>query len=313
MQEVQGVVRSAAPSRGRATSRGYSYLTDLDGDGVLTREEYAQALRWTVVYELRGFGGLNRGNSAEPAVALVDANVRRLTDILFTADLDGDGRITFPEMLADAARNEAKRPRVSDDATERAVLSTLDADGDGVVTWAQFEAAGRRAFDAADLDHDGRLSEGELRALLTRRGDFARLKELDDIDAQRSAEGAARHAACGLPLPSARAKVALVGVREAANLSTAGFGAKLDAARVVDLVVEPGPEPLFIVAASEEPVIWRVRGATGRIERMVTAGRGKDKSHAPDAVDRSRLLVGVVGLPGSKLAFPREVQCTSTT
>ncbi|WP_408591782.1 hypothetical protein [Novosphingobium sp.] len=70
------------------------------------------------------------------------------------------------------------------------LLGPADADHDKVVTRAEYDAATKARFDRADTNHDGTLSEAELRA------GFARMRARDG-----EAIGGLRGAPGGFPPP----------------------------------------------------------------------------------------------------------------
>ena len=106
---------------------------DRSGDGRLDRAETAQALGYA-----RSF--LTAKRDAEP----------------FSMDVapDGRARLTINE------NGPLSRAGMID-----AAYRLADRDGDGALSLAEFQSAGRLAFDAADKDRDGILDDAERTAV----------------------------------------------------------------------------------------------------------------------------------------------------
>ena len=112
--------------------------------------------------------------------------------------------------------------------------------------------------------------------------------------------------ACAMPTPSDSAKVVLVGTNEADALSTTTIGSQDVSVGTASIVIEPGREPIYLVVASEHPIIWRVSGEVGRLERLVlTSSR-----NSPDGAKLDQPpVVGATGIPARKITFLKRVDC----
>ena len=110
---------------------------------------------------------------------------------------------------------------------------------------------------------------------------------------------------CTLPKASAEAKVVLL--RAGADaLSSVTVGSEDVATETGRIVIEPGPQPLFLVVSTIRPTIWRFSGALDRIERVVLAAF----SNAPNRTDpNAPPLVGATGLPADRLTFSGGYRC----
>lgn len=104
------------------------------------------------------------------------------------ADTNRDGAITRAEFAAYRAAQWKRMDRNGDgvfsrddlpalarsrwDSGERlvALRRQLDGNRDGRITRAEYDSAPPRLFDAADADHNGIVTDAELRALAARRG-----------------------------------------------------------------------------------------------------------------------------------------------
>ncbi|WP_232493707.1 signal transduction protein [Novosphingobium kaempferiae] len=78
---------------------------------------------------------------------------------MLKADTDGDGRISAAEWSA-AAKARGKG-RMGD-----RVFSRMDANGNGFIEAAELDAIAAKRFDKRDVDHDGRLSGDERKAMV---------------------------------------------------------------------------------------------------------------------------------------------------
>lgn len=111
------------------TREGFLELYDADGDGQVPREEF------------------DRARAAQFA----------------RSDLDGDGTIDRDEYLAEYQDRLDRRIALlagGSDRQTRVRFGALDADKDGRMTFAEYQASGRRTFEAADRNKDG-VVDGE--------------------------------------------------------------------------------------------------------------------------------------------------------
>lgn len=263
---------------------------DLDGDGIVTRAE----VELGVAVELR------RRNYSRETPEELAPTIARIVDDILAADRTRKGRVTYAELATWAEGQLAAVPQPEPPAL---ALLGLDANGDGVVTREEFNAALKSVFDEADADRDGALSSDEVRTFAARLGD-ARL--MDDAEREaREAEAAQRkaRAACPAPEPSAQAKIVLYGAYTGRGLSSAAIGGDDAEVGVADIVIERGPDPIYLVLTSFDGMIWRVSGAVERVEHALIGAVVRGAENAPRA--------GVVGLPRDRVTILPKADCLS--
>jgi Ca2+-binding EF-hand superfamily protein len=244
---------------------------DLDGDGVVTADE----VRRLLLYERRTQSGASAGQS-------IDAEVSRL----LAADKDHDGKITLAEAMNAAEIRPENRAAVGllGGLSQRVrQLLTLSRSGDGKLSLADFEAAGTEQFHSVDVDGNGTISQDELNTFRQRQADELRQKMNAAREAEQSrqrelrqqadaAREAEQQAECAMPKASEAAKVVVLSAHRSEALARVGLGSQDIATGTGEIRIEPGAEPLYVVVISQEPTIWRLTGATDRIERLVAVG-----------------------------------------
>ncbi|MEM1052728.1 MAG: hypothetical protein AAGI28_11600, partial [Pseudomonadota bacterium] len=204
-------------------------------------------------------------------------------------DLDGDGLVTFEELISSVpkptvkARDKAKRERLF------TRLMAIDTDGDGRVTEDELSSRFTEQFALVDIDQDGVISKEEAKA--------ARLK----LDLAREI---AKTAVCKLPEVPAHAVPIAVFSREGAQVSSVALGTQKQTTSIIDVTIEDGEEPLFILLASQEPVIWAFAGATQRVHQAVLFARKTDEQGGG--------LIGATGLAEGQVTIG-ETDCLPTT
>lgn len=189
---------------------------------------------------------------------------------------------TVSEPLVAAARllldvgdgDEVRLPDLLDQAI--GAFRAVDTDGDLEISVAEFQAA---FGDAGEIANEPRVTRDTVTRLL--------INLLRDTSNMTLPPGSLD---CAMPRPSPEAEVVLVGVIDGAALSDVYVGSPEKQTTTAEIAIKAGREPLYIILSAIEPMIWRLTGATDRVERIVLAGPERARS-------------GVVGLPVDKLAL----------
>lgn len=136
----------------RASTIAELLQNDLNGDGVVTRNEIRQVLETRMA----------RFPVADPSLPGVQEQMEAEITKRMAADLNGDGQIDGREMLAHAKQGLAAGA-VPADAMIAAVLALADG-RTGPVTEARYLAAAEAQFRKVDADGDGTVSREEIEA-----------------------------------------------------------------------------------------------------------------------------------------------------
>ncbi|WP_156420480.1 MULTISPECIES: EF-hand domain-containing protein [unclassified Sphingopyxis] len=232
---------------------------DLDGDLRITRAEIGESI----------------GADSDPEIDEATRD-RRIEHRLSPLDIDGDGAITLPEAAA-TARQQAWEQRF-------AALLALDPDRNGRLTASEMRLLAEKAFHTVDADGDGTTSETELKAIepLVRENRMTWQAEI-----------------CSLPPVPAGAMLIAFGGYESRTISPVQIPSNdpREKTRLVEVAIEPGEQPLYLVLTSYETTLWRLSGATARVSHVVAtsyrAGRGGISA------------VGVTGVPERKISIAR--------
>jgi Ca2+-binding EF-hand superfamily protein len=267
-------------------------MADLNGDNAVTEDE----LRRKLHYDQRQMAM----PTTRPATPTMEERIEQEVRKFMAADVNHDGRITWDEAIELAKKQpDYPRPNVYGLSAGISQLLTLAPVGKTAITFAEIDEAATALFRKVDADNNGTISLDELqvsRNSLIQANAQASLQRT--IDTPR--------VVCDAPKASDAAKLILLGAYQTESLSNVTLGSQDQVVGVGNVVVEPGPDPLYIAIATYQPTIWRFYGATERVERVVVMSNGAQPDRAtPNVVS----LAGVVGLPADRTSFPQAAGC----
>lgn len=258
----------------RATEAMRLMSADLDGDGAVTEDELRRKLRY------------DRRTSLPPpgmpsAVDQIEQEVLRLR----AADADKDGRVTWVEAI-DAVKNRPNYAATIASGFGQRIRQLLElaSDGKQAVRLPEIEKVTEAAFRAVDTDGNGTISQDEVEAARRARQQVMRKRDDEKRAAERQRKEAEQEVACAMPKASENAKVIVLGAYETESLSTVAIGSQDKVTHAGNIVVEPGGEPLYVVAATYASVVWRFSGALDRVERVVLGRQSGATGLSPERV-----------------------------
>jgi hypothetical protein len=268
------IARGMAEAEIRANRVRYHMGSDLDRDGALTIDEYRAGLRVSEVRSYYAQYERARAENGSPPTAVAENLIRdpQIGRRFGEMDADHDGRVTLLEVY------RYDEPVVYGPA-ERFVDAekylALDSNGDGNVTMEEVDQTVAAFLAEQTIAGVGPRPPGAIKE-----GENGNLRLEDAVQ-------------CRLPMPSAAARIVRLGVREGSQLSNIALGGQNVPTYVVSIDIEPGSEPLYIVASNDHAAIWRISGATQRVEAFVGSSRVRDGHSMWPAV-------GVIGLPRAR-------------
>jgi hypothetical protein len=247
-----------AAYRGQAIGTVLRY--DLNGDMIVTRKEIETAM-------------VDRQDGRRP----------ESDQLLDRYDADQNGSISLKEV--------ASRPpeRADGSAMLQAgrLLLALDPNKDGLLTAQELRAIGEQAFARIDRDGNGTISKEEADVAQPL---FAQVQQkMQDQELRMTAP------VCAMPALAAGADLVLLSTYEGVSLSSVSVGGQDQETNIIDVAIQPGDEPLYLVLASYESMVWRLTGAVKRVQRVAISSANA----APGGVSAS----GGVGLPKDKVAI----------
>ena len=237
-------------------------------------QERAQNIQQVLVHDYDGDFRVTRAEILLGARGEEERKSEQVDATLKLYDRDGDGIVTLQE----AATRERNRRQ---DRSFEALLA-LDPNGDGKLTAAELMTRARQAFEQVDTNGDGTLSQEEY-AVVSGRIEDARM--------------ARNTPSCDLPAARKDAQLVVFGAYESEAISSVVVGDQDNETNLFDVTIEPGSRPLYLVLTSYESMIWRLRGATDRVDRIVVSS----SQSAPGGGSAS----GVIGAPAAKVHIAR--------
>ncbi|GEM_PF-2004370 len=198
------------------------------------------------------------------------------TRLFVRYDVNGDGAVTPEEIVANQPPGRpGKERRLMD-------MLALDPDGDGRLTAVEMREIAQAAFNRLDHDRDGKLSRDEVEELGGARQ--ARTLALQTVS-------------CVLPSLADNAQLIAIGTDRGNTVPSLVLGSQQEETTLVDLVIEPGDQPLYLVLTSVGSVLWRLAGDTRRVSHAVVSSGQQGAGGFSTA--------GVIGLPADKVTISR--------
>lgn len=287
-----GIYADQTSDRYVADTLGVTRMFDRDGDGLdaddLLRMQRISEAGWRsqsvariLAFDLDGdlqvtLAELDRGYRGGPPgkQATIDA-------IMAEYDKNGDGIISLHEAAA------ITRDFRNDDQTRARVLLRLDPDRDGKLTQEELRSLAGRHFAKLDTDRDGRISAQEAAPVRDR---AAVMRNVGSVMPE-----------CTFPRPGAAAQIVVVKASGPKTMSPVTLGSTDEIVTVSNLTIEPKGNPLYLVLFADDPVVWRLVGATDRVEAVIL---GTDEWTRNKQAGSPRVpATGIVGVDKSKVTF----------
>lgn len=244
----------------------------------------AQSLGWMIgqfrMADVNNDGVLSPDEIPEPDAFGIGRQIE-----LGSMDTDKDGSVSLREVYRSP---DAFIPGDGYDlgVGQLSELFALDPNSDGKLTAVELEGLAREAFAYFDTDGDSVITTTELKPLQEKQ------RSLMEARAFR-----AQFRNCGLPKAHPADEVVMVSAYETGTLSDVTIVGQDDETQTMELRIEAGEKPLYLVGATYEPTIWRITGHSERVRKFVVS------SSSPNA--------GVVGLPRQAIVFRPRSKCIS--
>ncbi|MGD9869244.1 MAG: hypothetical protein AB7U38_14735, partial [Hyphomicrobiales bacterium] len=206
-----------------------------------------------------------------------------------TADADGDGFLSFPEILEASKKYRHQTLRTASNQLHQ--MLALDPDGDGVLTAVELENIARAAFKQFDVNGNGWIDTPEA-------SDIADLRKKQK-QRQASIPTTDQIENCDLPEAGEKDQVVVLGTYEGHAVSSVSVAGLDDETSTGTIAIEKGDTPIYLVATAFEKFIWNVTGDVSRLSRLVII---------PTRV-KTGPGAGVVGVPKDKITFLESGSC----
>lgn len=142
-----------------------------------------------------------------------------------------------------------------------------------------------------DPDKNGQVTDYESVSILTSRVQ-GKLKK--NIKNTKSNIAIKSNLKCKLPPLKKKSELFLIKAGKGSNLSSVSVAGQSFETSTANIFIEDGTTPLYVVLASDNPIIWKFSGATERLKTLVVSGRARTNKN---------VNAGVMGLERSRVHF----------
>jgi hypothetical protein len=251
------------------------FRSDYDGDAIVTKAEFDKTVEIERLRRKKQMDDIRAPYSENPrSDQHDDAAILRALTMFRNADLNGDSKIALEEAYKAPSEINRGQPRYQE-ISQKAAFA-LDFNNDGLVTREEIEAG-------IDLF----VAEAKQAGVI-----FPDVSEQPDAYHPRTPNSLSAN--CDLSKPSAKAKIIRLSAYEGNQLSNVSLAGQDNETTTSEVKIEPGSEPLYIVASSYEAQIWRFTGAVSRVEHIVLSSWQKNEFGQP--------AVGLAGIPRAKMS-----------
>jgi hypothetical protein len=106
---------------------------------------------------------------------------------------------------------------------------------------------------------------------------------------------------CTMPPTTPDTQVVAFGVYESQAMSSVSVGGMDHETGIIDVEIEPGDRPLYLILSSYDPMIWRFSGATQRVSRVALSTTARTSAGTP--------MAGAMGLDKDRLGAVQGKGC----
>jgi Ca2+-binding EF-hand superfamily protein len=302
---ISALLMAVSPALSQPTSKASNHVSSLVMNGL-----EVLAVQQRVINEFFRKAPSGKLTLATAATFVQREEAKKRQDTLskiLRNDLNGDGEVSAGEV--DRVREVLLgHERV---AFENMVLE-VDSDNDGTLSGKEIatrvdkeisemrETAGRRGLQTAaflefDINGDGVVDVDELKTSIRGIAEGAnQRKERHSLNYTGDPKQRNPGRTCKLPAPSAGALPVYIGGGRGVSVSTVAIDGLDKETGFATLEIEKGSQPLYIVSSLDGSTVFRVTGATERVERFVGGGHKG---------------IGVIGLPHDVVAFVPSADC----
>jgi hypothetical protein len=267
---------------GKSSADGISriFQADYDGNGIVSKTEFEKSVERQRLRQVRQFEAARARDPSRqvPTNAFQDTVLRAQT-LFRNADQDRDDNITLLE--AYSAVRDAGETREYTVGLKRNSVFALDFNQDGLVTRQEVEAGIDRFVKEAK----------EAGVTFPEQGDRGIVRPLSGTMSHSTDQSLAQN--CNLPQPSTAASIIRLSAYQGKQLADVSMAGQDVETTTSEVRIEPGSQPLYIIASTYEAQIWRFTGAVNRVERVVLSAWQSNAYGQPS--------VGLTGIPSDKL------------